>query len=231
MLNLPPPVEGRIVFVDTEFTTLDRQLREVWETALIIRDPGEPDVEVEWQLRPDLTYASGDSLRIGRYYRRNRVQDKPVGTGVVIVGPGFSELDFRDEVDEERLTDAATIAGQVAWSLENAFIVGAVVSADELTIDRFLRQQGQILAHHYRIRCIEAMAHGYLLGRNRERELDEARHFDMIEIPPPPWDTKQLFRAAGVEPPENRLAHRALVDARGVRAVWDEMHGNTKTDD
>lgn len=231
MLNLPPPVDGRLVFLDTEFTTLDKLLREVWEVALIIRDPGCEDVEVEWQLRPDLTHASGDSARIGRYYRRNRVQDQPVGTGVVIVGPGFSELDFRDVVDEERLTDAATIAGEVARALENAFILGAVVSADELTLDKFLRQQGQIMAHHYRIRCIESMAHGYLLGRNRERELDEAQHYNLIDIPPPPWDTKTLWRGVGVEPVDNRLAHRALVDARGVRDLWDEMHGNTKDDD
>lgn len=236
MLTLPPPVAGRIVFVDTEFTTLDREQREVWEIGMIIRDPGQPRIEVEWQLRPDLTHASGDSLRIGRYYERNRVRGHKVGTAAVIVGPGFEELTGDEEIDTSRtywarLTTADEVAVQVARTLENAFLVGAIIGADELALDLFLRRHGQILPHHYRVRCIESMALGYLLGRNAERELDETNHVGgMIEVPPPPWDTKVLFRGCGVDPNPDRLAHRALVDARGVERVWDAMHGNVSRD-
>lgn len=226
MLSLPPPVDGRIVFVDTEFTTLDRRRRQVWEIAVIIRDPGAPDLEVEWQVRPNLIDASPDSLRIGRYYRRCLIQDRPVGTGVLIVGPGHPELKPKagKAVDWARVTTAEAIAAQLAPTLDGAFLVGAVVSADELVLDGFLRDHGQALPHHYRIRCVETLTLGYLHGRRQERAEQLGPDAPVLEVPGPPWDTKELTRLAGCELPPADLAHRALVDARWARDLWDRVH-------
>lgn len=225
------PCDGRIVFADTEFNTLDRRRREVWEIGLVIRDPGEEDVEVEWQVRPPLSDASPDSLRIGRYYRRCLIQDRPVGTGLLIVGPQWPEITedeaAKGEWSQEREISAGQIAAQVARILDGAYVVGKVTSTDELTLDRFLYQWEHALTSHYRTRCVETMAHGYLLGRVAEihqcgraglaRALAE-------QIPPPPWDPKVLAELVGVQPPPPEQAHRALVDARLARDVWDAIH-------
>lgn len=220
-----PPVDGRIVFGDTEFTTLDKRRREVWEIAAIVRDPGEPDVEVEWQIRPDLTDSDPDSLRIGRYYRRNRIHDRPVGTGLIIVGPGWPELKPDDDPEQDRYTTAVDIASTLAPMLDGAYLVAAVPSADELALDRFLPQYGQAQTIHYRLRCVETLALGYLHGRRTEMANRLGPEPAPVEqIPGPPWDTKTLWRMCGVEPLPSELAHRALNDARSARAVWDAVH-------
>lgn len=225
-LKLPPPVDGRIVFVDTEFTTLDRRRRQLWEIGLIIRDPGAQDVEVEWQIRPALVDADPDSLRIGRYYRRCRIQDEHAGTGLLIVGPGYDELPPGGDVDLQRMTNSEAIAAQLAPTLDGAFLVGAVVSADELVLDAFLRRNGQVLSHHYRLRCIETLALGFLHGRRQERTARLGPGAgDRVEIPGPPWDPQELTTLVGAQLPPADQAHRALVDARWARDVWDRVHG------
>lgn len=231
MFNIRP-VPGRIAFVDTEFTTLDKLDRELWEGAVIVRDPGQPDVEYEWQVRPYLNSASPDSLRIGRYYQRCRVADQEPGYGVAIVGPDLPELGPDDDLHAGKRVDgrkvsAAEIAVTLARMLDGAYLVGKVVSADELTLERFLRRWGQCLTNHYRIRCVETMAHSYLLGRVaemcRQGRGEEAAAL-AEQIPPPPWDPKILDRLVGVEPLAEGQAHRALADARYARDVWDAIH-------
>ncbi len=228
------PVDGRIVFLDTEFTTLDRTRREVWEIGAIVRDPGQPDdVEVEWQIRPDLTGASPESLRIGKYYERNLIQAHPVGTSLVTVDPeqgGITDADA--EVKGWRLGTAEEVAAALAPMLSGAYLVGAVVSADELVLAPFMTRWGQSLAHHYRLRCVETLALGYLHGLRAEREAAPGRaHLlqQLVEqIPRPPWDTQTLSRMVGVEPPPKETAHRALVDARWARDIWDAVHGDSR---
>lgn len=220
---------GRIVFLDTEFTTLDKTRRQVWELALIVRDPGMPDVELEWQIRPDLAFASPDSLRIGRYYQRNRITDQPVGTAVKIVDPALGELDANRAHEKNRLTTAAAVAAEAARLLDGAYVVGAVPSADETALDIFLPQHGQVLTSFYRIRCVQTLAHGYLLGRRAERcirlglPVDKDPH--PLSVVPPPWDPKEMSELAGIFPPDPVDQHRALVDARWARDLWDAVHG------
>jgi hypothetical protein len=224
-----PPADGRIVFVDTEFTTLDKRRREVWELAVILRDPGLPDVEVEWQIRPDLKHASPDALRVGRYYRRCRVQDRAAGIGVLVVGPGVDELLPDQDIDRDRVGLAGEIASTAAAMLDGAYLVAAVPSADELALDRFLPRYGQVLSCHYRLSCVENLARGYLQGKravlagipDRVGELAELT----AQIPPPPWNTKVLSKLCGVDPLPPEKAHRALNDARWVRDMWDAIHG------
>lgn len=220
---------GRIVFLDTEFTTLSKAHREIWEIALIVRDPGQPDQEYEWQIRPSLKFASPDSLRIGRYYQRNRIADRPVGTAVLVADPTHPELLDDLTCPSPRLTTAEAVAAQVARMIDGAYLVGAVPSSDEVALDLFLPQHGQVLATHYRIRCVETLLLGYLLGRRAERcqqlglPVGEDPH--PLAVPPPPWDPVEMSRLAGVLPPGDDVAHRALVDARWARDMWDAAHG------
>jgi len=228
MLFEARPVPGRIVFVDTEFTTLDKGRRHPWEIAVIVRDPGKEDVEIEWQIRPPLAEASPESLRIGRFYERCRLWDMAPGHGLVVVAPGIEELRRDGPIDEVRRVTVDFVASGLARMLDGAYLVGKVVSADELTLERFLHRLGHCLTSHYRLRCVETMAHGFLLGKIAE--LNQAGRGSLAgelaaQIPPPPWDPKVLARLCGVEPSPADQAHRALVDARHARDLWDAIHG------
>lgn len=228
MFNIKP-VDGRTVFVDTETTALDGHRRRPWEIATIIRDPGKPDVEIEWQLRPDLTDADPDSLRIGRYYRRNRILNEFVGNALTIVSPDLPELqsDVIHDVAKRR-TYADVIAVTLTQILDGAYIVGKVPSFDELCLDGFMREAGQVLTTHHRLTCVGTLALGYLHGKATALDaaslVAEAKKL-RDEIPPPPWDPKELSRLVGVEPIRSDLAHRALVDARWARDVHDAVTG------
>jgi hypothetical protein len=220
---IPPAVDGRIVFADTEFTTLVDQQRELWEGALIIRDPGEPDREFAWQVRPDLTFAARDSLRIGRYYRRSRLIGHGVGVGVVITADEqWQLLSPEDDVETDRLTTGAAIAAQVAAALDGATIVAAVASADELCFDRWLSANGQRLTSHYRLKCIETLAQGYLLGWSRG--LLAAERDELRALLVPPFDPRPMYEQIGVPLLDRDQAHNALYDCRQVRDVWNAVY-------
>lgn len=226
--EIPPAVDGRIVFVDTEFTTLVNQERELWEGALIIRDPGRRDFEFVWQVRPELGCASRDSLRIGRYYRRNRLIAHYVGIGVIIACDGqFDQLKPDDEVNGERLTTGAAIATQVAPALDGAILIAAVPSADELCLDRWLSSNQQALTSHYRLKCIETFMQGYLL--HHAQATASIDHDTAPALPEPPYDPKPMYEQLGVPLLGKGQAHNALYDCRQVRDAWDAMHGPRDT--
>ena len=240
-LYLPPAVPGRIVFTDTEFTTLVDGERELWEGAIIIRDPGEEDLEFVWQVRPSLAYASPDSLRIGGYYRRNYLAAHPVGTGLIIAQTGhFPELKPGDQLDPDRVVPAAAIAAPIAAALDGVHLVAAVPDADDLAIGRWLASHDQMLTNHYRHRDIEAMMHAYLLGRRRGLELARADTVTTSDAPAyaltlpdtalapgmfsPPFDPKPMYAALGVPLLGPGEAHNAMHDCRQVRSAWDVMN-------
>lgn len=225
-----PPVEGRIVFIDTEFTTLDRDCREVWEIGAVVRDPGQPDREVEWQIRPSLTGASPDSLRIAGYYRRNRVAGQHVGATYLVVHPEHGEDETQLDA-KHRHGYVEEVAFAVAEMLDGAFIVNAVPTADEIALHRFLAGYGQALTSHWRVRCVETLALGYLYGRAAELDTQNPAGPAGAElraaIPPPPWDPRVLTELVGVPLIPDHLVHRALVDARQARDVFDAITGRT----
>jgi len=101
-----------------------------------------------------------------------------------------------------------TVAHQVAMRLEGAHLVGAVPSFEDTGLFKLLDRHGLIPADgstpwHYHLVDCEALAAG-ALGLQ------------------PPWDSKALFRAFGVEILAHEL-HTALGDARGVRALYDAV--------
>jgi len=214
------PNPKRIVFLDTEFTHLDPDRREVWEIAAIIRDPGMPEIEVEWQIRPDLRFADPNALKIGGYYERCLLQDHSPGDAVIIVDPDHAEPGAGETIEyEKRRTTAREIAAQLAPALCRATIFAGVPKADELTLERFLADHGQAWTAEHRTHCVRTLGLGYLLGRRAERVIRLGVEPHPAGVPPFPWDPKELAATVGVPLPAQ--AHRALADARWAADQFD----------
>jgi hypothetical protein len=93
-------------------------------------------------------------------------------------------------------------------------------------LDRLLRSHGLIPAWHYHLIDVEALAVGYLYGRDREKEAqDDLGDWQAMGVPLP-WDSDDLSRACGVEPPGEHERHTALGDARWAMRLYDAITGS-----
>lgn len=207
----------RLVFLDTETTSLDDTRGEVWEIAVIVRDEGMGDTEFLWQLRPDLSTADPNSLRISRFYERNclATSHDPAQAVELFIEEG--------EIQEPRVLDDARTTVQVALDLarflDGAHVVGAVPDFDYRFLRRFMAKNGQCWTAHYHLIDVEALAVGWLYGLADRAGLDERMAPTGL-----PWKSKDLYRAVGVDP-DRHEEHTALGDARLVRDVYDAITG------
>lgn len=205
----------RLCIVDCETTSLSPDNGgEIWELAMIVRKPGEPaDREYCWQVRPDLARADRNSVRFARYYERCELIACEPGTALVTAHPALGP-----GADRERTT-ARLVAAEAAQLLAGAVMFGTVPDFDDRFLDRFLRENSQVGAHHYHLQDIETIVLGWLLGQH-------AAGHD-VKIPQWPLDSGDLSRAAGVDP-DVFFRHQALEDCRWGRAqliatgAWDE---------
>lgn len=204
----------RLVFVDTETTGLDPERREIWELAAIVRDPGESDVEYEWQFRPTMVGAEPTGLRIGRYYQRSLMTGRGYDEVLRTVHPDYPGVPVTDYM---RLTVASSATAEIARLLDGAHLVGAVPWFDERSLQKLLAQNGQALTAHYHLIDIEALMVGYLAGRARANLASPE-----VSLP---WKPDDLSKACGVEPMSNDQRHTALGDARWARNVYDAVMG------
>jgi oligoribonuclease (3'-5' exoribonuclease) len=139
---------ARLIFLDTETTSLDRRTREIWDLAYIIRDDDHNDVEKQWFLPVSLREADPISLKIGNYYQRHP-------------SPMRSRGDARSISNS--LVDPHDLWREVASDMRDAIIVGAVPSFDEETIaDTLHGRNGLQPTWHYHLVDIETLAAGAL---------------------------------------------------------------------
>ncbi|MBH0247241.1 hypothetical protein I3W98_37515, partial [Streptomyces cavourensis] len=104
-----------LAFIDTETTGLDPDRHAVWEIAVIIRNPNQPDWEHHWQIRqPELhltRVAQPEALNIGRYYDRMAIPDDyfvgQIGGDGKPVGMSHKTLAY----DLTRILDGAVLIG------------------------------------------------------------------------------------------------------------------------
>lgn len=209
----------RIVFCDTETTHLDPQVGHIWELAIIVRDPGEGDVEHLWQVRPDLIGADPNALSVGRFYERLhwQLRENPV---VDLAAR------FKDGKDDG-LTNASDVAAFVASMLNGAVLVGQNVQFDAAHLTTFLRRNGQAYTAHYRPVCVTTMAAGFLYGLKAAADAyadDHGGERDATaaagSVEALPWSSRDLARAVSVVP-DDFDTHTALGDARLARHIWD----------
>lgn len=191
-----------LAFVDCETTHLDAEVGDAWEVAVILRefDDNEPtDTEYVWQIRPDLTKADPEALRIGRYLERFAVP--------VVVEAAFTGYEAGPVVPMTRTQAVSAILSV----LRGAVLVGSNPGFD----DRFLRKLlGPGSAQwHYRPVDIATLAEGFMWAHEPELMAKESK----------PVSSRWLSRQVGVEPPGPDEAHTALADARWARDVFDAV--------
>lgn len=131
----------RLVFLDTETTSLDRYTRRIWDIAYIIRDKDHKDTEKQFFLDPNLKDADPMSLRIGGYYQRH---------------PNFNDGHY------ENFVSTPMLVRTVVRDFMDAVIVGAVPSFDEETLARLCHESGNPITWHYHLLDIESFAAGLL---------------------------------------------------------------------
>ncbi|MEU4578990.1 hypothetical protein [Nonomuraea sp. NPDC023979] len=220
----------KLVFLDTETTSLDDERGEVWEIGAIVRRPDHDnvvgDVEYLWQTWPGLSIADPNSLRIGRFYERNWLARGSADSDAAIEIP-ISEGEIQQPDLPMDYRTKQQVARDLAVLLDGAHVVGAVPDFDYRFLRRFLATHGHRWTAHYHLIDIEAMAVGWLHGKAAQlavREPDIDWRGMAAETAGLPWKSTDLYRALKVDP-DRFEAHTALGDARLVKAVYDAITG------
>jgi DNA polymerase III epsilon subunit-like protein len=203
----PPP----LAFVDTETTHLDPRHGDVWEIAVIRRREDGVDSEYVWQIRPDLTTADPEALKIGRYEERFVVPDGWDAIEFMSSGAPFRSL------IPEMLFD-------LQEALSGAVVIGSNPGFDVTFLTKLLQAHGRKLPWHYRPIDIATLAAGYRFGQAASGAYGGDFAF-RADYPQLPYSSYGLSRAVGVEPPAKDVAHTALGDARWARDVFDAVTG------
>ena len=200
-----------LAFVDTETTHLDPRRGDAWEIAVIRRREDGVDVEYVWQVRPDLTTADPEALKIGRFEERFAVPDGWDAIEFIPSGAPFRTL------IPEMLFD-------LQEALSGAVIIGSNPGFDVAFLAKLLQAHGRKLPWHYRPIDIATLAAGYRYGQAASGAYGGDFAFQ-ADYPQHPYSSYGLSRAVGVEPPAKDVAHTALGDARWARDVYDAVAG------
>ncbi len=206
---MPRPQQlAPVCFVDTETTALDRDVRQVWEVALIEQD----GTEHVWQLPVDLSKADPISLAMNGFHKRRLLP--PERSFMQWDGKRRKYYDKGEEGGQHQ-HHPATFAGEFADLTRGMVLAGANTAFDEHGLWKLLRAHGQCPMWHYRTLCVETLAAGFIMGDTGMMEKVVAS---------PPYRHTDLVRALGVDP-DSFDRHTALGDARMCKAVYEAVMG------
>lgn len=201
---------SRIVFADTETTSL-RPDRRAWEIGLIVREPGQPDVEHHWFVEwTDLDLGNADpfALKIGGFYERHPQAIESV----------FDNDTYPYAADGVKAEEVALLF--VEELTRGAHLVGAVPNFDADVLGTRMRAHGIAPSWHYHLIDVEALAVGCICGA----DVGAGRKPPPVKLP---WNSDVLTSMLGLDPVPDEERHTALGDARWARAIYDRVTGGT----
>lgn len=231
-----------IAIIDAETTGLEPDAgHEAWEWGLILR-AGTVEVDYLWQVRPDLTRADQQALRIGGYYQRAVLQEAEPGTACLLEGP-----------DTAKVTTAKELAAVLAPLIDGAVVVGCNPSFDRDFVRPFLRAHGQAYTCHYRPVCVTTLAAGFILGKAagygigwnelahemnqtakhhpdwplKPRPFEDGEGRSLVPLPELPFSSNDVAASVGVDPGDFDR-HTALADCRFAAAQLDAVMGGAR---
>jgi hypothetical protein len=138
-------MSSRIVFLDTECTGLSLT-DDIWDFAAIVREPGQPDVEVQTYIRHDV--AKAERL------------------------PESFLADYRARYDDDLALTGYQAAQLIAdLTRDRAHIVGAVPNFDTERLARLLAFYNIKPGWHYHLIDVENVAVGYLVAKGETVDL------------------------------------------------------------
>lgn len=220
-----------LVFLDTETDDLDPRKRQPWDVALIRREPDGTETEHQFFVELDLSIANSFALNVGKFWERHPAGlhysgvlsflDVPLDNGALGDGGRSNRVG-------QYLTRRAA-AQRIALLTHGAHVVGAIPSFDTITLEPLLWAHNMIPMWHYHIVDVEALAIGFMRGRQVQWEAD---HPEMTvpewqrERLSPPWKSEHLSKLLDVEPPSEEERHTALGDARWAQRIYDTVMGD-----
>ncbi|MFE3657226.1 hypothetical protein [Streptomyces sp. NPDC059165] len=204
-----------IAFVDTETTHLDPRHGDAWEIAVIRRRDDGVDCEYLWQVRPDLTTADPESLKIGRFEQRFAIPD------------GWDAIEFFPAGGPPLKSTLPEMLFDLQEALKGAVIVGSNPGFDVAFLTKLLQQHGRKIVWHYRPIDIATLAAGRKLGMVETVHRAGGKQLPSDDLSFP-FSSRDLSRWVGVEPPGDDVAHTALGDARWARDVFDAVTGGAQ---
>lgn len=197
-----------LAFIDCETTGTDPERHHVWEIGLITASG-----EYSWILQltdEELATAEPMALSIGNYYERagkayqEYAQDMRFAPANIVMEDSSLQKAMRDH-PYIAIGDRSTLADFLAREISRSHLVGAVPSFDARFVGDLMRNHSRPPSWHYHLVDVEALAAGKL-GLQ------------------PPWKSKALYRALGIEPIYFDQ-HTALGDARMAKAVYEKVFG------
>jgi hypothetical protein len=183
-----------LVFMDTECTGLSLD-DDIWEFAAIRRDPDGS----EHSLHLFIDHDREKCARLPESFRTDHYTRWP-----------GNEVSIGEDEAAQKIVE---FTGK-----DRPHVVGAVPNFDTERLALLLGRYGHKPGWHYHLIDVENLAVGYLAGRA------SLTFGEGWWTPPLPWDSDDLSRAVGVEPPTDER-HTAMGDVRWCMALYDAITG------
>lgn len=201
MTDLTDPT---IAWLDCETTALHRR-RRAWETAAIVRPPGQPDTEHHWfvDVRDlDLSYADPVSLRMGGFWERHpQARFVEESGGKVRLTP---EALYQVRPVEGVFGEREMLAAVAELTAGKAVIAGSNPAFDQYTLAPRMEWHAITPDWHYHPEDVPGVARGWLLAQGI----------------PAPRKSDEIARACGLDL-DAYGRHTALGDCRLFRDLYD----------
>lgn len=195
-----------LVFLDTETTGLSLD-DDIWEFAAIRREEDGSESELHLFIAHDPAKCE----RLPESFRKDHIAR------------------FPDSVCMGSLRGGSVQPSEAAAHIVRLFadrphVVGAVPNFDTERLALLLRRYGFEPGWHYHLIDVENLAVGFLAGEIHAEQIYGLN--PRRSVPGLPWDSDELSRRVGIDPPGEGERHTAMGDARWAMRLYDAITGH-----